>query len=122
VARGSETHLVLRGYPIAGHAAGRCVRAMKSHSPLGRQSKGLWLFMARTIVRPDSSGGKRSYTSTNSSSSAPQMGHEAGGWPNSMCPQVGQRKNLTSARSFPCFTASSAIWYSLACTASARTA
>jgi len=43
VARGSETHLVLRDYPIAGHAAGRCVRAMKSHSPLDWRPKGLWL-------------------------------------------------------------------------------
>ena len=32
-----------------------------------------------------------SYTWTNSSSNVPQMGHEAGGWPNSMCPQTGQR-------------------------------
>jgi hypothetical protein len=66
--------------------------------------------------------GSERYTWMNSSPNSPQIGQEAGASPSSMCPHTGHRKNLVSVTSLPFFTASRAMAYSFAWTASARTA
>ena len=113
-AGGSKGALALRGYSSAA-ASPVCLSApqKKPQSP-GLAAQGVAALCVLPMTRPAFQGGKRPYTWTNSSASVPQIGQEAGAWPSSMWPQIGQRKNWVSARSFPFFAASSAIWYSLA--------
>ena len=82
-AGGSKCAFALRGNSSAAVSPDCLSARQKKPQPPGLAAQGVAAFCVLPMMRP--------YTWTNSSSNAPQMGHEAGGWPNSIWPQVGQR-------------------------------